>query len=57
MFEHGDETMERRLEGKWYISREIEESEISLSIIFEKIENLFFFFFLVKRLYLKLTIK
>lgn len=44
MFEHGDETMERRLEGKWYISREIEESEISLSIIFEKIENLFFFF-------------
>lgn len=55
MFEHGDETMERRLEGKWYISREIEESEISLSIIFEKIENLFFF--LVKRLYLKLTIK
>lgn len=43
MFEHGDETMERRLEGKWYISREIEESEISMYL--RKLRIYFFFFF------------
>lgn len=42
MFEHGDETMERRLEGKWYISREIEESEISMYL--RKLRIYFFFF-------------